>query len=95
MKTFPIRVEKLLKSEVKVIEWMIHNVGNNDCSFCSPEYKNGSIRWLPFTQYQYIADQAISAANGAPVWFQITGGEPTLYPKLVPLIQYIKGKGHT
>jgi organic radical activating enzyme len=35
----------------------------------------------------------VAACDGSPFWIQITGGEPTLYPELLPLLQYMKEKG--
>jgi hypothetical protein len=32
-------------------------------------------------------------SKGKIVWFQFSGGEPTLYPKLFDLLEYIKSKG--
>jgi len=92
-KIFPIKVEKAHPFKYKLIEWKIHNVCNYDCSFCGSEHKNGSSKWFSLDEYKKHIDKLIDACNGEPVWVQITGGEPTLYPKLVPLLEYIKSKG--
>lgn len=89
----PVKVEPLAPPNYKIIEWMLHNVCNYDCSFCNSESKNGSIRWKTLEQYKNYTDKLIEACQGNPVWFQITGGEPTLFPELAELLQYMKSKG--
>jgi len=88
----PIKVEKSEPQSYKIIEWLIHNVCNNDCSFCGSEFKDGSQRWLSLDEYKKILDKLIEAAGTDPVWIQITGGEPTLFPELLELLAYIKSK---
>lgn len=90
---FPIRIEKETPWSYKMIEWEIHNVCNNNCSFCGPENKNGSRRWLTLAKYKEYVDKLAAACAGSPFWIQLTGGEPTLYPRLLELLSYIKEKG--
>jgi len=92
MKVFPIKVEKTNKQNYKFIEWKIHNVCNYNCSFCAPMHKNGSQRWFDLDFYKTNVDKLYDLCDGSPFWFQLTGGEPTLYPKLIELCQYIKSK---
>ena len=89
----PIKLEKLVTPKFKFIEWKLHNVCNYDCSFCGEEHKNGSDRWRDLYTYKMYIDKMVSASNGQPLWIQFTGGEPTLYPKLIELLTYIKSKG--
>lgn len=89
----PIKLEKLVTPKFKFIEWKLHNVCNYDCSFCGEEHKNGSDRWRDLDTYKMYIDKMVSASNGQPLWIQFTGGEPTLYPKLIELLTYIKSKG--
>ena len=93
MKTFPIKVEKAVVTDQKFIEWKIHNVCNHDCSFCGAQHKDGSQRWFSLEKYKEYTDKLVASCNGSPFWIQITGGEPTLYPELLPLLQYMKEKG--
>ncbi len=93
MKLFPIKVEKAIATDQKFIEWKIHNVCNHDCSFCGARHKDGSQRWFSLEKYKEYTDKLVAACNGSPFWIQITGGEPTLYPDLLPLLQYMKEKG--
>jgi organic radical activating enzyme len=92
MKTFPIKVERAAKTNLKFIEWKIHNVCNNDCSFCGSIHKDGSERWLTLEEYKEHVDLLANECNGEPFWFQLTGGEPTLFPELAELLRYMKHK---
>jgi len=90
---YPIKLEKLVTPKFKYIEWKLHNVCNYDCSFCGEEHKDGSNRWKDLDTYKMYVDKLVDAAKGKPLWIQFTGGEPTLYPKLIDLFKYIKSKG--
>lgn len=92
MKTFPIKFEKSIPIAYKFIEWKIHNVCNYDCSFCGTRHKDGSQRWFSIEQYKNYIDKLVNLCEGKPFWIQFTGGEPTLFPKLIELCQYIKSK---
>lgn len=93
MKIFPIKVERATPLEYKLIEWKLHNVCNHNCSFCGASHKDGSVRWLDLEKYKSYVDKLVKMCDGHPFWFQLTGGEPTLYPDLLELISYIKSKG--
>jgi organic radical activating enzyme len=93
MKIFPIKVEKAVKSDMRFVEWKIHNVCNHNCSFCGDRHKDGSQRWFSLEQYKKYADKLIKACDGKPFWIQFTGGEPTLFPELLELMQYMKSHG--
>lgn len=92
MKTFPIKFEKSTPIAYKFIEWKIHNVCNYNCSFCGSRHKDGSQRWFSLEQYKSYTDKLVKLCEGKPFWIQFTGGEPTLFPKLIELFQYIKSK---
>jgi organic radical activating enzyme len=92
-KVIPIKVQKAIPMMHKFIEWKIHNVCNHDCSFCDARHKDGSQRWFTLEKYKEYTDKLVDACEGKPFWIQITGGEPTLYPKLIELMKYMKQKG--
>jgi organic radical activating enzyme len=89
----PIKIEKAVPANIKFVEWMLHNVCNNDCSFCGSHIKDGSKRWLTIEKYKAYADKIIAACDGYPFWIQFTGGEPTLFPELSELMEYVKQQG--
>lgn len=91
-KVFPIKVEKLYPHNYKFIEWKLHNVCNYNCSFCGINNKDGSQRWFGIDTYKQYIDKLNTICSDIPTWIQITGGEPTLFPKFIDLIEYIKEK---
>lgn len=90
----PIKVEPAYNRTTNIVEWMIGNTCNYDCSFCPSVYKSGSQRFLDIEVYKKTVDKIIEGSGEKKIWFKITGGEPTLFPKLVDLLSYIKSTGN-
>jgi organic radical activating enzyme len=90
---FPIRLTKTIKRPYKLIEWKLGNTCNYDCSFCDDSNKTGNEQWLDFETYVSVCDQFMASTDDK-IFFQFTGGEPTLYPRLDELVSNIKSKGH-
>lgn len=94
MNIIPIKLKRAtVPRTTKIIEWRLSNVCNFNCSFCPTGFKDGSKRPLDISKYIKIVDNLIDQSNGKKVWFQFSGGEPTLYPKLIDLLTYIRNKG--
>lgn len=93
MTKIPIRIEKAVPPEYKLIEWQLHNVCNYNCSYCGEETKDGTNRWKNLATYKEYVDYLYKACGDNALWIQITGGEPTVFPELFELLQYIKSKG--
>lgn len=93
MNIYPIKLVRPSKERnTKIVEWRLSNICNYDCSFCPSEFKNGTTRYLDYQSYVNSIDNLISITD-KKVWFQFTGGEPTLYPRLIDLLAYIKQRG--
>ncbi len=93
MNIIPIKLERLVQPRTtKIVEWRLSNVCNFNCSFCPSEFKDGSKRPLEIEKYKKIVDNLIDQST-QKIWFQFTGGEPSLYPKITDLLTYIKSKG--
>ena len=90
---YPIHVKRSVPQPFKVINWKLHNVCNYSCSFCGKENNSGNERWLPLEKYKSIVDKIAEACLESPFYIVYTGGEPTLYPDLIELLQYSKNKG--
>ena len=90
---YPIHVERSAPQPFKVINWKLHNVCNYSCSFCGKGNNSGNERWLSLEKYKSIVDKIVEACAGTPFYIVFTGGEPTLYPDLIELLQYSKNKG--
>lgn len=95
-KIIPIKMERAIPAKYKTVEWKLHNVCNYDCSFCGDENKIGDQRWHDIEVYKHVVEKLMAQAEKENkfIWFQLTGGEPTLYPKLLELLEFIKKKGH-
>lgn len=94
MKIFPIIVESVVEQQYNLVEWMLGNTCNYDCSFCSAEFKSGDKKYLDIDVYIDTTKRLIEQSGNKKVWFKITGGEPTLYPKLIELLKFIKSTGN-
>lgn len=96
-KILPIKLERNQPlRNTKIIDWRLSNVCNYNCSFCPSNFKDGSKKPLDFQIYINLINSLIDQDISKNVWFQFTGGEPTLYPKLIDLLKHIKNKnGYT
>ena len=93
-KVIPIKLERANNPRTtRIVEWRLSNVCNFDCSFCPSIFKDGSKRFLDYEVYTSTIDRLIKDDPTKTVWFQFTGGEPTLYPQLIELLKYIKDRG--
>lgn len=93
-KVIPIKLERAKSPRTtRIVEWRLSNICNFDCSFCPSIFKDGSKRFLDYEVYTSTIDRLIKNDLTKIVWFQFTGGEPTLYPKLIELLKYIKDRG--
>lgn len=88
----PIRLDRHPYLNYNIVEYMLHNVCNYDCSFCSSHIKDGSNRWKTLEEYKAIC-VAIIEQSSKPVWFRFTGGEPTLFPEFQELLEFVKSMG--
>jgi organic radical activating enzyme len=95
-KVIPIKIKRAIPRKYKTVEWKIHNVCNFDCSFCGDENKIGTERWHSIDKYKQVSKKLMVQAEKENkfIWFQITGGEPTLYPRLPELLAFIRENGH-
>lgn len=90
----PVKVEAYKDGPPhKFIEWKLHDKCNYDCSFCGDENKIGIRGWFDLEKNKVIVDSIANMCGDTPYWIQLTGGEPTLYPKLIELMTYMKQKG--
>jgi len=94
MNVYPILVEPVTTQNFNIVEWMLGNTCNYDCSFCSAEFKSGNKKYLDIDVYIDTCKKLIEQSGEKKVWFKITGGEPTLYPKLIELLKFIKSTGN-
>ena len=90
---YPIHVKRSVDSGFKSVEWKLGNTCNFNCSFCGIDNKSGSEYWLDLDNYISVCKKLMDTTS-EKIFFQFTGGEPSLYPKLIDLLTFIKKQGH-
>ena len=89
-----IKIEPIENRTTNIVEWMMGNTCNFDCSLCSPGFKSGDRRFFDVETYKTIIDKLVAESAGKKIWFKLTGGEPTLFPGLIEVIKYIRSTGN-
>lgn len=89
----PVKVQTFEEYPYRFVEWKLHDKCNYDCPFCGDENKKGWNGWQDLETNKKIVDSIAAACSDKPFWIQFTGGEPTLYPKFIELLSYMKEKG--
>lgn len=90
----PIKVEPIETRNTNIVEWMIGNTCNFDCSFCNPEFKSGDRRFFDVDTYKSTIDKLVEESGERKIWFKLTGGEPTLFPGLIEVMKHIRSTGN-
>jgi MoaA/NifB/PqqE/SkfB family radical SAM enzyme len=93
-----IGIERVtLSNNYFLVNWMLHDKCTYDCSYCPPSNKAGDDEWLKIDFAKNFLDnleQWIKTKHpNKHVLFLLTGGEPTVWPKFVELIDHIRSKG--
>lgn len=77
-------------SRVVLVDWMLGNACSYACSYCPKALHDGSVPWQRVEDVLTFYDllQAhYQKRRRKRVWLQFTGGEPTMHPQIVPLLQ--------
>jgi len=77
------------------VDWWLLNHCNYNCSYCADLIKNGSIDLPDIDQCKRIVDEISlhARSNKKTCDFKIVGGEVTIWPFLIELLEHIKSKG--
>jgi len=70
-------------------EWVLTNVCNYKCSYCDPRLNEGSYRWPQLDDSLRFWKYVHENVNNNDKMLTLTGGEPTLWPELIPFLQEI------
>jgi organic radical activating enzyme len=78
-------------SRIALVDWCFGNICNYACSYCPDTLHDGSIGWQDYHAIVRFCSRLIShyANVGKSLFFQFSGGEPTLYPKFLELSSYL------
>lgn len=71
------------------IEWVLNNVCNYECSYCTPALYGGSSGQPNYENSLNFFDYIHNNVNSGPKLLSLTGGEPTLWPKLIEFSQQL------
>jgi organic radical activating enzyme len=79
-----------------LLNWMLHDKCTYDCSYCPPSNKAGQDSWLSIDFSKQFIDNLENwlalQGNTQNVVVSFTGGEPTVWPKFIELVDYIRSK---
>jgi len=81
---------------VTLVDWMLGNSCNFACSYCPAGQHDGTIRWQRPEAVIAFYDRLHAhyvAGQGRRVWLQFTGGEPTVYPGLMRILDEAHARG--
>src|SRR2546423_4198618 len=78
-------------SRITLVDWCFGNICNYACSYCPERLHDGSIGWEDYHSILRFCTRLISYYTGVgkSLFFQFSGGEPTLYPKFFELTTYL------
>lgn len=83
-------------ARVVLVDWMLGNACNHACSYCPAELHDGTIRWQDTKVVVELFDRLRAhyvERLGRHVWIQFTGGEPTMHPRIVELLDESAARG--
>jgi organic radical activating enzyme len=91
-----LRHEVDRRSSLLFVDWKLNNYCNYRCSYCRPQFHEGTVKGPPVSQIYALVEQ-ISRQRSDKAWkhFHFTGGEPTAYEPLLEVLQELKRLGFT
>lgn len=91
-----VRHANPVHGQTVLVDWMIGNSCNHACSYCPSLLHDGSLNWQDarLIRKMFRALHLHYARGlGKTVWLQFTGGEPTMHPQIVALLDEAAGLG--
>jgi organic radical activating enzyme len=90
----PVRLDhaKPERSKITVVDWCLGNHCNYACSYCPDRLHDGSLPWADYDTVIAFCDRLIAhyAPRGQTLFFQFTGGEPSVYAPFLDLCRHLK-----
>lgn len=83
-----------IHNKIVVVSWIMGNVCNFSCPYCSETVHNGSKKWPNYTIVKSFIDKVCGhyMKNNTTVYFDLNGGEITLNKDLFKIIDYLNQK---
>ena len=79
------------KLKTMMIDWYIGKRCNFACSYCADFIHDNYSKHVPFDKMKMFVDKIV-ARYGTNVHWSLTGGEPTLNPDFIQLLEYLQDK---
>lgn len=78
-----------------VVDWNLGNICNYSCSYCPSFLHDGSVKWPPAEVILRFAAclHAHYSGLGQSLFFQFSGGEPTLHPSFRSIVEHLSSMG--
>lgn len=70
-----------------VIEWVVSNMCNYQCSYCLPQVNGNTSGQPEYEQALKFFEYIHNNVSSGPKLLNLTGGEPTIWPRLIPFLQ--------
>ena len=87
----------LLDNKTLRINWHLGNTCTFKCSYCDPLLNDGSIAWAELDRLKEVVDTILDVYskrfNKEIFMFELTGGEPTVYPHIDEFSKFLKQRG--
>lgn len=85
-------------SKYSVIDWVLGNYCNYKCSYCFPNCNTGTSRVPKLddqmkTNIKHLVEELLTKSKGEKIYFNLVGGEPTVYHDFENLIIFLKELG--
>lgn len=77
------------------IEWVVSNVCNYKCSYCREDLYGGSSGQPDYKKALEFFDYIHREVQPGPKLLNLTGGEPTVWPKLIPFLNELDKSYYT
>lgn len=83
-----------IHKKIVVVNWMMSNVCNFSCSYCNHILHDGTNKWPNFDKIIRFIDKVCEhyTQKNKTIYFDLTGGEITLFKDLPRIIDYLNSK---
>jgi len=78
------------RNNILVVDWILSNVCNFKCSYCTPDSNGGDLYWPDIYQCETIVKRITEQSNHDYRIYTILGGEPTVWKYFTRLSEIIK-----
>jgi MoaA/NifB/PqqE/SkfB family radical SAM enzyme len=78
------------KNSILVVDWILSNVCNFKCTYCTPDSNGGDLYWPDIEKCETIIKRITEQSNHDYRIYTILGGEPTVWKHFTRLSKIIK-----